>query len=119
MHPIGKAVLCRRWTAPASLSQGEDGLGERLMVIGRTSDAVGGPSPRATPTPRGCPIGTPSTCAHRAGSTRLSEIADEVDQTQERVRVTRNARDFVVLMSTEDRESLEASLERLSDPQAL
>ena len=34
---------------------------------------------------------------------RLSEIADEVDQTHERVCVTRNGRDFVVLMSREDR----------------
>jgi prevent-host-death family protein len=32
---------------------------------------------------------------------RLSEIADEADQTHERVYVTRNGRDFVVLMSKE------------------
>lgn len=50
---------------------------------------------------------------------RLSEIADEVDQTHERVYVTRNGRDFVVLMSKEDLDSLEATLELLSDPQAL
>ena len=50
---------------------------------------------------------------------RLSEIADEVDQTHERVYVTRNGRDFVVLMSKEDLESLEATLELLSDPDAL
>jgi prevent-host-death family protein len=50
---------------------------------------------------------------------RLSEIADEVDQTHERVYVTRNGRDFVVLMSKEDLDSLEATLELLSDPEAL
>ena len=50
---------------------------------------------------------------------RLSEIADEVDQTHERVYVTRNGRDFVVLISKEDLDSLEATLELLSDRQAL
>lgn len=50
---------------------------------------------------------------------RLSEIADEVDQTHERVYVTRNGRDFVVLVSKEDLDSLEATLELLSDPTAL
>lgn len=50
---------------------------------------------------------------------RLSEIADEVDQTHERVYVTRNGRDFVVLISKEDLDSLEATLELLADPEAL
>lgn len=50
---------------------------------------------------------------------RLSEIADEVDRTHERVHVTRNGRDYVVLMASEDLESLEATLELLSDPQGL
>jgi prevent-host-death family protein len=50
---------------------------------------------------------------------RLSEIADEVDRTHERVHVTRNGRDYVVLMSSEDLESLEATLELLSDPHGL
>lgn len=50
---------------------------------------------------------------------RLSEIADEVDQTHERVYVTRNGRDFVVLISKEDLDSLEATLELLSDQQAM
>jgi antitoxin YefM len=50
---------------------------------------------------------------------RLSEIADEVDRTHERVYVTRSGRDFVVLISKEDLDSLEATLELLSDPTAL
>ncbi len=33
--------------------------------------------------------------------------------------MTRNGRDFVVLMSKEDLDSLEATLELLSDPEAL
>lgn len=50
---------------------------------------------------------------------RLSEIADEVARTHERVQVTRNGRDYVVLMSAEDLASLEATLELLADPVAM
>jgi prevent-host-death family protein len=50
---------------------------------------------------------------------RLSEIADEVDRTHERVHVTRNGREFVVLLSAEDLESLEATLELLQDEAAM
>ena len=46
---------------------------------------------------------------------RFSEIAEEVDRTHERVRVTRNGREYVVLISAEDLESLEATIELLSD----
>ncbi|MGH3929090.1 MAG: type II toxin-antitoxin system Phd/YefM family antitoxin [Pseudonocardiaceae bacterium] len=49
---------------------------------------------------------------------RLSEIADEVGRTHERVHITRNGREYVVLVAAEDLESLEATLELLSDPQA-
>jgi antitoxin YefM len=45
----------------------------------------------------------------------LSEIADEVDRTHERVHVTRNGREYVVLVAAEDLASLEATLELLSD----
>jgi antitoxin YefM len=50
---------------------------------------------------------------------RLSEIADEVDRTHERVHITRNGREYVVLISAEDLESIEATLELLSDPHAM
>ena len=50
---------------------------------------------------------------------RLSEIADEVATTHERVQVTRNGRDYVVLLASEDLESIEATLELLSDPEAM
>jgi antitoxin YefM len=50
---------------------------------------------------------------------RLSEIAEEVERTHQRVNITRNGRSYVVLMSAEDLESLEATLELLSEPEAL
>ena len=46
---------------------------------------------------------------------RLSEIADEVDRTHERVHVTRNGREYVVLVAAEDLASLEATIELLGD----
>jgi antitoxin YefM len=50
---------------------------------------------------------------------RLSEIADEVDRTHRRVQITKNGRSYVVLMSAEDLASLEATVELLSDPEAV
>ena len=49
---------------------------------------------------------------------RLSEIADEVDRTHERVHVTRNGREYVVLLSAEDLDSLEATIELFADEAA-
>ena len=49
---------------------------------------------------------------------RLSEIADEVATTHERVQITKNGRQYVVLLAAEDLESIEATLELLSDPEA-
>lgn len=50
---------------------------------------------------------------------RLSQIADEVHRTHERVTITRNGRSYVVVLSVEDLESLEATLELLSDAEAV
>jgi prevent-host-death family protein len=50
---------------------------------------------------------------------RLSEIAEEVDRTHERVHITRNGREYVVLVSAADLESLEATLELLADETAM
>jgi antitoxin YefM len=50
---------------------------------------------------------------------RLSEVADEVDRTHDRVHITRNGREYVVLISAEDLESMEATIELLSDPPAM
>lgn len=49
---------------------------------------------------------------------RLSEIADEVKRTHERVHITRNGREYVVLLAAEDLESIEATLELLADSRA-
>lgn len=49
---------------------------------------------------------------------RLSEIADEVGRTHERVHITRNGREHVVLLAAQDLESIEATLELLSDSAA-
>jgi antitoxin YefM len=42
-----------------------------------------------------------------------------VDRTHDRVHVTRNGREYVVLISAEDLESLEATIELLSDSAAV
>ena len=49
---------------------------------------------------------------------RLSEIADDVDRTHDRVHITKNGRDYVVLLAAEDLDSIEATLELLADPDA-
>jgi prevent-host-death family protein len=49
---------------------------------------------------------------------RLSEIAEEVATTHERVQITKNGREYVVLVAAEDLESIEATLELLADPEA-
>lgn len=49
---------------------------------------------------------------------RLSEIAEEVATTHERVRITKNGREYVVLVAAEDLEAIEATLELLTDPEA-
>ncbi|MGL4744225.1 MAG: type II toxin-antitoxin system Phd/YefM family antitoxin [Dermatophilaceae bacterium] len=50
--------------------------------------------------------------------TRLSEIAEKVAATHERVQITKNGRDYVVLLAAEDLESIEATLELLADADA-
>jgi antitoxin YefM len=50
---------------------------------------------------------------------RLSEIAEEVATTHERVQITRNGRAYVVLLAADDLESIEATIELLSDPDAI
>jgi antitoxin YefM len=50
---------------------------------------------------------------------RLSEVADEVDRTHDRVHITRNGHDYVVLIAEQDLESMEATIELLSDAAAM
>ena len=49
----------------------------------------------------------------------LSEIVDRVEHEHDRVVLTRNGRAAAVIMSPEDLEALEDTLELLSDPRAL
>lgn len=50
---------------------------------------------------------------------KLSEVIDEITETQERVTVTRNGRPVVVLIGCDDLEAIEETLEILSDPSLL
>jgi prevent-host-death family protein len=50
---------------------------------------------------------------------RLSEIVDGVEQRHDRVVLTRNGRPAAVILSPEDLESLEETLEILSNPKAM
>ncbi len=50
---------------------------------------------------------------------RLSEIAGEVVRTHQRANITHDGRSYVVLISAQDLESLEATLELLSDPESM
>jgi antitoxin YefM len=50
---------------------------------------------------------------------RLSEIVDGVEQRHDRVVLTRNGRPAAALMSPDDLESLEETLDILSDPKAM
>ena len=49
---------------------------------------------------------------------RLSEIAEEVATSHERVQITKNGRDYVVLLAAQDLAAIEATMELLSDPEA-
>jgi prevent-host-death family protein len=55
----------------------------------------------------------------RTAKTALSALVDRVESTQERVMITRNGRPAAVLVSPDDLESLEETLDILSDPEAL
>jgi prevent-host-death family protein len=50
---------------------------------------------------------------------KFSEMVDRVEQQHERITVTRNGRPAAVLMSAEELEALEDTLELLSDPSAM
>ncbi len=50
---------------------------------------------------------------------RLSEVVDRVERRHERVTLTRNGRPAAVLISPDDLEALEDTLEILSNPRAV
>ena len=49
---------------------------------------------------------------------RLSEIVDLIEEQHERITLTRNGRPAAVLISPDDLEALEDTLDLLSDPEA-
>ena len=49
----------------------------------------------------------------------LSEVLDRVRRSHERITITRHGRREAVIMSTEDLDSLEETLELLCDPEAI
>lgn len=51
-----------------------------------------------------------------AVKSRLSALVDQVEDTHQRVLITRNGRPAAVLISPDDLESLEETVEILSDP---
>jgi prevent-host-death family protein len=61
----------------------------------------------------------PETLPLAAIKARLSEIVDKVEGQHERVTLTRNGRPAAVLISPEDLEALEDTLDLLSDPTAV
>jgi antitoxin YefM len=50
---------------------------------------------------------------------KFSEMVDRVEQTHDRITVTRNGRPAAVLISSEELALMEDTLDLLSDPQAL
>lgn len=50
---------------------------------------------------------------------RLSEVVDRIEEQHDRVTLTRNGRPAAVLISPDELEALEDSLELLSDPLAM
>jgi prevent-host-death family protein len=60
-----------------------------------------------------------ATEALRTVKDRFSEYVDRVEREHERVIVTRNGRPAVVLISTDDLEQLEETIDVLSDPEAM
>jgi antitoxin YefM len=59
-----------------------------------------------------------NTLPSSVAKSQQSRIADDVDRTHERVHITRNGKEFVVLLSAQDLESLEATIELLTDHDA-
>lgn len=55
----------------------------------------------------------------RKAKDRLSALVDRVQRTHERVTITRNGQDAAVLISPDDLESLEETLDILSSPETM
>lgn len=106
-YPVVRAISC---SGAQRLARG--------AVPGRTGDPRGNPGEanRCHAPARRLEIALPH-LVHDNGSVPR-RVAGTL-RTHERIHVTRNGRDFVVLMAKEDLDSLEATLELLSDSQAV
>ncbi len=60
-----------------------------------------------------------STMSLAAVKAHLSEVVDRVRRTHERVEITRHGRREAVIVSAEDLDALEETLDLLSDPEAM
>ena len=82
--------------------------GEQSVDHLRSAPCIGGPLSRSL-----------TTLPLSEAKARFLEIAEQVATTHERVQVTRDGRDYVVLLASEDLESFEGTLELLSDPESM
>ena len=103
---LGSAPACGR----------EKSSGSRAATLARTRPIVGAALPNRD---IGLIFWSMITLPLSDVKARLSQIADEVHRTHERVTITKNGRSYLVLMAAEDLESMEATLELLSDPDAI
>jgi prevent-host-death family protein len=109
---VAGSPLRKRGWALLALAQYRSG---RQADALRASDA--GRLPKATE--RGTIVTMTTTDSLRNVKDRFSEFVDRVDREHERVVVTRNGRPAAVLISPDDLESLEETLELLSDSSAV
>ena len=104
---ICKAAYAASILVAASRHAAERGRAPRHRGRGSCSD------------PRRGPIVTMTTDSLRNVKDRFSEFIDRVEREHERVVVTRNGKPAAVLVSLEDLDSLEATLEVLGDSEAV
>jgi antitoxin YefM len=100
--------LCTKRFTTGSTTDSEEPLhlGETLKALPNLSD-------------RGTIVTMTTTDSLRNVKDRFSEFVDRVDREHERIVVTRNGRPAAVLISPDDLESLEETLELLSDGKAV
>jgi len=117
---IAQAIADRlNWTGPSPSNRPQT----KLLPAG-ADPRVGRESRRHPPIAHGDPVlnglesWSMTTLPLSEVKARLSEIAEEVAATHERVQITKNGRDYVVLVAADDLESIEATLELLGDAPA-
>jgi antitoxin YefM len=112
---LGREPVGERGPAPDERSIGCARAGSRGRSAWRRSSAWRALRPRVR---RGTVVAM-TTEALRTVKDRFSEYVDRVEREHERIVVTKNGRPAVVLISTEDLDSLEETIAVLSDPEAM